>query len=131
MRRFILFTTIAFLAFSFSSCKKTEGRGGTSTITGKVHVTEYDQWGTQIAQYDAMEERVYIIYGDNTIHDDETRTGPDGAFKFTFLEQGDYTLFVYTDCQGCDAGKEAIYQFTTISGGKSEVTVPTFEIENR
>ena len=54
------------ILFSFFGCKKDEGVGGTSTITGKVFVHDYDaSFQILSATYPKTELDVYIIYGDS------------------------------------------------------------------
>ena len=72
------------LVMIFSGCNGLPGDGGTSTITGKVFVERYNESGTLYQQYYGAEERVYIIYGDGTSFDDETKTSYDGTFQFPF-----------------------------------------------
>nr|HPM12993.1 hypothetical protein [Bacteroidales bacterium] len=45
----------------------------------------------------AIDEDVYISYGDNTKIDDDITTGPQGQFSFQYLVPGDYTVFAYSD----------------------------------
>lgn len=37
---------------------------------------------------------VYILYGDDTVYGDQTRTGGDGEYRFTNLVKGTYTVYV-------------------------------------
>lgn len=98
------------LVLLLGSCEKDPGQGGNATIRGKVVINEVSNSGNILAEYEAVEERVYIIYGDNDIYDDEVRTSFDGQFKFDDLFQGSYTVFVYSDCSSCPSGKETIMQ---------------------
>lgn len=41
-----------------------------------------------------VNERVYIVYGDNTFYGDEVRTGGEGDYEFTNLVKGNYTIYV-------------------------------------
>jgi len=76
---------IACLLLLAVSCEKDPGEGGNSTLEGKVVVHEVSPSGNILAQYDGAEERVYIIYGDNEIYDDEVRSSYDGRFKLFTL----------------------------------------------
>lgn len=96
MFRLTLFTFL-FLAI-LTSCSKEEGEGGTSTITGKVKIHLYDDYGNdKDIEYYAPEEDVYIIYGDDDIYSDRFRTNYDGGYRFQYLRQGKYTIFAYAD----------------------------------
>ncbi|MBN4051492.1 hypothetical protein JYU16_01630 [bacterium AH-315-M05] len=100
----LLFVLIAAILFTFTSCKKEPGEGGNSTIIGRVKVLDYDygyydgkcRW-VKTREYYAPDERVYIIYGEDTIHSDDFRTNPDGYYRFEWLQKGIYTIFVYSD----------------------------------
>ncbi len=83
---------LIFMLTAFTSCEKTEGEGGTSTISGKVRVVKL----VGGHEYYAQEERVYIIYGDDITHSDDVRTNFDGTFRFSYLRQGTYHVFAYS-----------------------------------
>ena len=94
----LLFLALAILSITVA-CKKVEGEGGRSSITGKVLIKEklyINGVCTDTAIYDGAKEDVYIIYGDNeTMYDDKIECSYDGSFKFSFLEPGKYTVFAY------------------------------------
>jgi hypothetical protein len=84
----------------FTACKKGPGEGGETTIYGKVWAEEWDDL-TYTQHYDtldrwAMDEEVYLIYGDDASYSERTRSGPDGVFEFKYLREGDYTVYVYS-----------------------------------
>ncbi len=89
---------IALVVLAMSACVQTEGEGGTGTITGKVYAYDYNAEYTILrAQYYAPDEDVYIIYGDDSIFSDRTRTNYDGSYRFKYLRPGTYTVFVYSE----------------------------------
>jgi len=80
-----------------SGCVKEPGEGGTGTITGKVYAYDYNAELTTLrSQYYAPEEDVYIIYGNDSVYSDRTRTSYDGSYRFKYLRPGSYTVFVYS-----------------------------------
>lgn len=96
------------LEFSFA-CVKSEGVGGSSSITGKILIKDYNSSGTLISEYYAQDEDVFIIYGDeDEIYDDKMGTGYDGAFEFRYLNKGDYQIYVYSDCSSCPTGQDSV-----------------------
>jgi hypothetical protein len=102
------------------ACKKTEGEGGTSNITGKIYVEDYNNLGQLINEYDGAKEDVYIIYGDDdNVIDDKVEASFDGTFEFKYLEEGTYTIFAYEDCNECPAGEKAVTKTITIDKKKS------------
>lgn len=125
----ILFLTIV-LFFCSYSCKKNEGPGGSSSITGVVHVYEYDGAGNLLTEYDGHEEDVYIIYGESTTtHDDRVKTSYDGTFKFDYLEKGTYHIFAYTDSVASASGKGIILSTVEITEKKESFMMDTIFIE--
>lgn len=96
MKRILAVLAIASAIF-ISSCKKSEGEGGNSTITGTVHTTNYNATFTVVnAQYPSPDQDVYIIYGDDATYGNRTKTGPDGVFEFKYLRTGNYKVYVYS-----------------------------------
>ena len=103
------------------SCKKGPGEGGQTTIQGKVWAEEWDDL-TYTQHYDsldrwAMDEDVYIIYGDDATYGDRTKTNPSGVFEFKYLREGDYTVYVYSGAPNnstTPGGKEAVSKRVSI-----------------
>lgn len=90
---------IMLICFLFSSCKKEEGPGGTSTIKGKVIVNDFDPaFLNPVPEiYPASDEKVYILYGeDGTTYNDNFNTSYDGTYEFKYLQKGKYRLFSYS-----------------------------------
>jgi len=124
----LVFTGVLFL---LASCSKVEGPGGSSSIVGKIHVEVYDVANNLINEYDAPDEDVYLIYGeDDTFYDDDVKTSYDGTFEFKYLQKGSYQLFVYQDCNSCPSGKEAVIVDVEITDNKSENNVGTIIIRD-
>lgn len=90
----------------FQSCTPTEGEGGTSSVTGKVFVKDYDADGDLKDTYYPGEWTVYIIYGEEKVYSDKMDTHYDGSFKFSSLYPGNYTVYTYSKCPTCPGGKE-------------------------
>lgn len=88
----LLFALI--LIIPFTSCEKSEGEGGTSTIMGRVKVKNYNSDFTiKFGEYYAQGEDVYIIYGEDSIYSDDFETGIGGWYKFKFLNKGKYRVY--------------------------------------
>jgi len=88
-----LFVTIALVA-----CEKEAGRGGTSKITGKVIIREYNRdFSVQkTPDYPGAKEDVFIIYGGDAVYGDKFETHYDGTYEFTYLREGSYTVYAYS-----------------------------------
>ena len=109
-----------FITLAFWSCTKTEGVGGQASVKGKIYVKEFNSSFTQqIDEYYGMEENVYLIYGNNTVYDDDMKTNFDGSFEFKYLNKGSYRIFVYS--------KDSTF---TVAGGKEPIFID-FEITDK
>lgn len=118
------------LVFISSGCAKVEGPGGSSSIVGKIHVEVRDVAGNLINEFDAQNEDVFLLYGeDDTFHDDDVKTSYDGTFAFEYLQKGSYTLYVYQECPTCASGEEPIFVDVEITDSKSTVDVGTIIIQ--
>ncbi len=73
---------------------KSDYDDGSGTITGKVFAVDYNAEMTNTPDYYYIaDERVYIVYGDDSVHFDDVRTHHDGSFKFRGLVNGIYTVY--------------------------------------
>lgn len=129
MRKYPFVIMLLATLFFASACKKVEGQGGTSSISGRVYVQEYDAFGNIIEEYYSADERVFIIYGDeDNVYDDDFRTSFDGSFQFDFLTKGNYRIFVYEDCPTCASGETAVITDVTIDQNRSSIVLPDIVI---
>ena len=129
MRIIIIAFALPFLFFV--ACEKPAGEGGTSSITGKVFMTEYNVNGIIIAQYYAAREDVFIVYGDNLIYDDRMETHHDGSYEFKYLRKGTYQIFAYSDCDTCAAPTQAILKQVETTENNQQVVVDDLAIDKR
>ncbi|MEN9999401.1 MAG: hypothetical protein RI922_2391 [Bacteroidota bacterium] len=92
---------IGSVAFSLNSCKKYEGEGGKSSITGKIMIDQnlyINGVLSQTVSFDGAKEDVYLVYGDDDlIYDDKIEANYDGTFTFKYLQPGTYTIFAYNE----------------------------------
>jgi len=122
------------IALLFTSCKKEEGVGGSATIKGKVHVTEYNNSGVATGRdYYGSDFDVYIIYGEGSnMYDDFVRTSFDGSFEFRYLRPGSYRIFVYSKNVAPSATEPVseVMQTVEITDKKQIIELPDFEIND-
>ena len=114
------------------SCKKGPGEGGTSSITGYVHVTRYNSTFIVVdTMFDGADEDVFIIYGDDISFSERTRTNPEGKFEFKYLREGDYRIYVYSEGNRdtFPSGSYPVYKDVEITDKKQTVDAGTFEIK--
>ncbi len=89
-----LFAILCLVSLVGVSCSKEEGKGGTNTIKGIVTVWEYNKSFTQkIGEYPGQDIDVYIVYGNDEVYGDRFQTGADGKYEFTYLREGNYTVY--------------------------------------
>jgi len=111
------------------SCEKEPGKGGTSSITGKVKVYDINGVGDTINSYYGMDEDVFIVYGDNdNTYDDKFSCSFDGSYRFDYLTIGTYTLFAYSRCDTCNDGMTVSKKTIEITANKSENPVSDLTI---
>ncbi len=92
-----LWPVLLLLPILLIACAKEPGVGGAFNIVGKVYAYDYNAEMTNLrTQYYAPDEDVFIIYGDDTIFSDRTRTNFDGTYRFQYLRPGTYTIFAYS-----------------------------------
>jgi hypothetical protein len=90
-----------------SSCAKEEGKGGLATIRGKVKAYDMNLLGDVVDSAYLPNIRVFISYGSHTWVDDDTRTSYTGDFAFEWLQKGNYTIWVVSECKGCPLDNKA------------------------
>lgn len=121
-----------FITFAVAlSCNKEAGKGGTSSIRGKIEVDDYNQTFTTLwAEYDGADRDVYIIYGNHVTYSDDVKTGPDGVFQFDYLTKGQYTVYVYSKDTSLQApsGEVAFKYQVTINENKQLIELPTITV---
>ncbi len=126
----ILFFSVIVLSV-ISSCKKQAGQGGTSKITGKLFVAEYNIF-TPVDSFYSGKENIYIIYGDNAYFGDKIESSYNGTFEFPYLKKGKYTIYTYSDClvndTSCHGGKKVILKETEITENKQTLDIGDLRI---
>ena len=99
MKRIALLLTATILLIGLNGCKKYEGEGGRSKITGKLTINEklyINGVLSQTVSYPGATEDVYIVYGSqDSIFDDKIECNYDGSFSLIIYFQ-EPTLFMPT-----------------------------------
>ncbi len=126
-----LIVSILMLSFAFYGCEKPAGEGGTSSITGKVLVNEYNVNSILIAQYYSAREDVFIVYGNSIVYDDRMETHLDGTYEFKYLRKGSYQVFSYSDCDTCSSPRLAVLKDVEITDNNQQVTIEDIIIDKR
>jgi hypothetical protein len=89
---------LAFLAFLLVllpiSCQKSEGFGGTGSISGTITEQFYnDDYSMLIYEKPAVDEEIYIVFGTNEELGARERTNDLGQFRFKYLYPGNYRVY--------------------------------------
>lgn len=127
MKNILLAFICVFILFS---CNKIEGEGGTSSISGRLIIEDYNGSGVFQSSYFGADEDIYIIYGkDNTVVGDKTTTSFDGSYRFNYLTPGDYKIFAYSDCDSCASGQNEILVDVNISNNKQVVVASDITVK--
>jgi hypothetical protein len=123
-------SALPILLVLFTACSKEPGDGGRAEIRGTILEQAYSPSGnTDGDPYPAVDQEVYIIYGDGQYHDDDTRTGPNGEFRFAWLRKGSYRIYAISECDNENC-REGIYRTVEIEGRREIVTAPAITIAN-
>lgn len=127
-----MYTALLALPLLVLGCKKEPGEGGRAEIHGIVYERMYNDATNQPygPKYPLADARVFIIYGDGDFADDDTRTGPDGKFRFPWLRKGDYKVYAISECFGFQGCTEGVYRAAEISGRKDVVNTDTIFVRN-
>lgn len=103
------------------ACKKDEGIGGKSSITGKIIVRQYNANFTFLQeQFAAPDEDVFIIYGDDPVYGDKVSTNYDGTYRFEFLREGNYSVYAYSEDSANYPTKHKIPVIRQVKIGKNQ-----------
>ena len=96
-RRLPLGVLCALLLFCMS-CQKEPGVGGNGAITGTLIEKFYnDDYSLLIEERPAVDEEVFILFGDDQVLGDRVFTGQTGAFRFEFLYPGEYHIYYQSE----------------------------------
>ena len=115
---------LAIVPFLFGSCAKEEGPGGSSTIYGRVWVEDWNSNFSKLNdQYWAQEERVYLLYGNDTIYSKDFRTDDAGCYKFDYLTKGNYTIYALSKDKDNPTSPMKVRSAVTVKISKNNQTV--------
>lgn len=91
MKTIFIFFLLLLLPFS---CQKEEGLGGTGSISGSITEQFYnDDYSLLIHEKPAVDEEVYIVFGNSEELGNRVRTNNLGQFRFKYLYPGNYRVY--------------------------------------
>ena len=114
MKKLNVYLFFAVSLFS-ASCEYSEGEGGDSALEGIVVENIYnDDYSILLKTKPAVDEDIYISYGNSTKQDDRTTTGRDGSFKFSYLFGGNYTIYFSTKDSNVKDGTNVLKEINVV-----------------
>ncbi len=126
MKNIVILIISLFLCIS---CSKSPGEGGTATISGKVEAIFVQEGSFDTVDIKGLPDaRVYIIYGTGNTQDDDTRTSPDGSFKFEYLNPGDYSIYAYSESLFEPSKLIEVSKGVNVGSSQDDVVVPTLKV---
>ena len=133
MNRQLVQALFACFLIAFMGCTRTAGEGGVTTITGNVEIEQRIVITNPLSAIfvPAIDQDVYITYGDRVGPDDRVRTNYDGDFAFYGLRPGDYTIYVYSEDTmptSNNAPDVAVIQQVTIEKGDETLELEPIRI---
>ena len=101
------------------SCQKSEGMGGTGSISGTITEQFYnDDYSLLIYEKAAVDEEVYIVFGNNEDLGNRVRTNDQGQFRFKYLYPGNYRVYFISGDSSSDLNMdvEKLYELQLDKG---------------
>jgi hypothetical protein len=93
----MLFLSLLFVLLPMS-CEKSEGLGGTGSIAGTITEQFFnDDFSLLIHEQAAVDEEVFIVFGNNEELGARVRTNDRGQFRFKYLYPGNYRVFFVSE----------------------------------
>jgi hypothetical protein len=109
------------------------GEGGYASIQGVVMVEDWNStFTTVLSRYPAMDERIYLVYGDDPVPGTDLRTSYNGAYRFSYLRTGHYRVYTYSDrfpTSGNTSNQEAVWLDVEIQSRREQVQLDTLWIK--
>jgi len=95
---FAVFLIGSFALLTTVSCEKREGFGGTGSISGSITEQFYnDDFSLLIHEKPAVDEEVFIVFGDDRGLGSRARTNHQGQFMFKYLYPGQYNIYFFSE----------------------------------
>ena len=110
----------------------TRHNSGTSTITGKIWVEDYNTLGQHIGpDYYGVDEDVFLIFGNDDYYMDDVSTHYDGTYRFENLPLGKYKVYAYSKTYANyeQTGVEPVIKEVTITANFQNVVLEDIVIK--
>ena len=126
---------VVLFSLSLYSCRIDEGEGGNVTIEGQVkHRVFYSSKvlgikDSLISETFAIDEDVFIEYGDDKIYSDDFKTDYNGAYRFQELTKGNYVIYAYADCDSCAGEVSPVFIEVKAAKNSAQITAPIIYLD--
>ncbi len=110
----------------------TKDNSGTSSISGKIWVKNYNLAGTILnSEYYGPDEDVFLVRGNDTYYMDDVSTHYDGTYRFDQLPKGIYKVYAYSKTYGGgeQTGVEPVIKEVTITADFQNILVEDIVIK--
>ncbi len=95
---FVCYVWVILVLFTAASCEKSEGLGGTGSISGTLVEQFYnDDFSLMIYEKPAVDEEVFVVFGEEQALGNRVRTNHQGQFMFKYLYPGQYEVYYLSE----------------------------------
>jgi hypothetical protein len=116
----VVIVTVVLILFLGTACQKDPGFGGNGAIYGTIVEKFFnDDYSVLLYEQPAVDEEVFILFGDDKQLGDRIFTSITGDFRFDYLYPGSYQLYYESDdTTGLIAGDWGAFQQVEIDRGE-------------
>jgi hypothetical protein len=91
-------SVLGVLVLLLAACEKEPGIGGTGAIQGTIMEKFFnDDYTMLLDERPAVDEEVFILFGDDKVLGDRVFTSNTGEFRFEFLYPGNYEIYYQSE----------------------------------
>jgi hypothetical protein len=120
---------LLFLTLISLSCTHEEGEGGLASIEGKIFGKDFNSRGILVSEGYLAGVKVYISKHNEKAYFENIDSAYDGSFKFKFLHEGTYDLWILGDCDFCNGWQQTIVLKTiNINSRRQKVVTDDFVV---
>lgn len=124
-------TLVVLAGLLFSSCSKEEGFGGNSHIKGTLIEQVYNSdFSLLLYEQPAADKDVFIVFGNDKTIGDDVKTNYNGQFEFSYLREGSYSIFYYSDDSLSAYSENKEIRYSVDLGKKETIDLDTLHLLN-
>jgi hypothetical protein len=120
---------LLFLTLLFFSCTHEEGEGGLASIEGKIYGKDFNSRGILVGEGYLAGAKVYISKHNEKAYFENIDSAYDGTFKFKFLYEGTYDIWVLGDCDFCSEWQQtSVLKTINVTSKRQKVVTEDFVV---